>query len=185
VNVLSDETVAEFLTRRHKKKTELKRTTAHEYARDIELYLVPHLGALKRRDLRARHAQGIFDWIITDNERREEHRAKVSELKAAADAASEAWRKASTGTPAEKAERARRRAEWTQARGTYLAERKNLQRVTGPATMLSIKAKHRRRPGPAGAASPRCRRPTSTGAVCGRFARGQSVRAACAIGSRC
>jgi hypothetical protein len=42
VNVLSDETVAEFLTRWHKKKkTELKRTTAHEYERDIALYLVP------------------------------------------------------------------------------------------------------------------------------------------------
>ncbi|WP_079189132.1 N-terminal phage integrase SAM-like domain-containing protein [Streptomyces kebangsaanensis] len=86
MNVLSDETVTEFLARwLKKKKTELKRTTAHEYERDIELYLVPHLGALKMRDLRARHCQGLFDWIISDSERREEHRARVAELKEAAD----------------------------------------------------------------------------------------------------
>ncbi|WP_324787075.1 site-specific integrase [Streptomyces sp. H51] len=141
VNVLSDETVAEFLARWHKKKkTELKRTTAHEYQRDIELYLLPHLGALKMRDLRARHCQGLFDWIISDNERRAEHRAKVAELKEAADKASAAWREAPTGTPEEKKERARRRAVWTAAREEYLTERKKLQRTTGPATMVSIKA---------------------------------------------
>ncbi|MFK0106391.1 tyrosine-type recombinase/integrase [Streptomyces sp. NPDC091217] len=141
VNVLSDETVSEFLARwLKKKKTELKRTTAHEYARDIELYLVPHLGALKMRDLRARHCQGLFDWIITDNERRVEHRAKVAELVEAADTASTAWRAAPTGNPEEKKERARRRAVWTAARDEYLTERKKLQRTTGPATMVSIKA---------------------------------------------
>ncbi|WP_330306179.1 MULTISPECIES: tyrosine-type recombinase/integrase [unclassified Streptomyces] len=141
VNVLSDETVTEFLARwLKKKKTELKRTTAHEYERDIELYLVPHLGALKMRNLRARHAQGLFDWIVSDNERRVEHRAKVAELKARADAASAAWRAAPTGTKEEKAERARLRGLWTAARDNYLAGRKNLQRTTGPATMVSIRA---------------------------------------------
>ena len=141
VNVLSDETVAQFLTRwLIKKKTELKRTTAHEYERDIALYLVPHLGALKMRDLRARHAQSIFDWILADNERRVEHRARVQELQDAADAAASAWRGAPTGTQAEKAERARLRGVWTAARDQYLAARKDVQRVTGPATMLSIKA---------------------------------------------
>ncbi|MFF7190641.1 tyrosine-type recombinase/integrase [Streptomyces sp. NPDC008222] len=123
-----------------KKKTELKRTTAHEYERDIELYLQPHLGALKLRDLRARHCQQLFDWIITDNERRVEHRAKVDALKEAADAASTAWREAPTGNPEEKKERARRRAVWTAARDEYLTERKKVQRTTGPATMVSIKA---------------------------------------------
>jgi integrase len=141
VNVLSDETVAEYLARwLKKKKNELKRTTAHEYQRDIDLYLVPHLGALKMRDLRARHAQGMFDWIISDNERRLEHRAKVAELKETAEAASQAWRTAPTKTPEEKAERAHRRAAWTAAREAYLVQRKELQRVTGPATMVSIKA---------------------------------------------
>lgn len=141
VNVLSDETVTEFLARwLKKKKTELKRTTAHEYERDIQLYLVPHLGALRMRNLRARHAQGMFDWIVSDNERRLEHRTKVAELKEAADKASAAWREAPTGTPEEKKERALRRAVWTEARDAYLAARKNLQRTTGPATMVSIKA---------------------------------------------
>lgn len=141
VNVLSDETVAEFLTRWLKKKrTELKRTTAHEYERDIVLYLVPHLGALKMRDLRARHAQAIFDWIVADNERRVEHRAKVQELKEASDAAATAWRDAPRGTVDEKTERARLRGVWTAARDEYLIQRKDVQRVTGPATMLSIKA---------------------------------------------
>ncbi|MEU3337335.1 tyrosine-type recombinase/integrase [Streptomyces sp. NPDC006668] len=141
VNVLSDETVAEYLARwLKKKKTELKRTTAHEYERDMELYLVPHLGALKMRNLRARHCQGLFDWIISDNERRLQHRAKVEELKEAADKASSAWRKAPTGTPEEKRDRAARRAVWTEARDAYLTERKQLQRTTGPATMVSIKA---------------------------------------------
>ncbi|MFD7769815.1 tyrosine-type recombinase/integrase [Streptomyces sp. NPDC059787] len=141
VNVLSDETVTEFLARwLKKKKTELKRTTAHEYERDIQLYLVPHLGALKMRDLRARHAQAMFDWIVSDNERRIEHRAKVEELKQAADAASATWRSAPAKTLEEKAERALRRGIWTQARDEYLAGRKKLQRITGPATMVSIKA---------------------------------------------
>nr|WTB35107.1 N-terminal phage integrase SAM-like domain-containing protein [Streptomyces sp. NBC_00830] len=141
VNVLSEETVAQFLARwLKKKKTELKRTTAHEYGRDIELYMVPHLGALKLRDLRARHCQGIFDWIIADNERRTEHRARVAELQEAADTACTAWRNAPAGTPTEKAERAKLRGVWTEARDHHAAERKNLQRTTGPATMLSIKA---------------------------------------------
>ncbi|MFF0290698.1 tyrosine-type recombinase/integrase [Streptomyces sp. NPDC005262] len=140
VNVLSDETVAQFLTRWiKKKKAGLKRTTAHEYERDIELYLVPHLGALKLRDLRARHCQAIFDWIITDNERRAEHRTRVQELQATADAASQAWRTAPVATLTEKNERARLRAIWTTARDEHLAQRQRLQRTTGPATMLSIK----------------------------------------------
>lgn len=141
VNVLSDETVAEFLLRWIKsKKTELKRTTAHEYARDIELYLVPHLGALKMRDLRARHCQGIFDWIIADNERRAEHRARVDELRTKTDVRSQAWRNAPRSTPDEKSERALLRGMWTEARNDYEAARKKMQRRTGPATMLSIKA---------------------------------------------
>jgi hypothetical protein len=89
--------------------------------------------------LRARHAQGIFDWIVRENERRE-HRAKVQELKDAADADAVAWRGAPTGTADEKTEQARLRGVWTTARDQYLAQRKNVQRGTGPATMLSIKA---------------------------------------------
>jgi hypothetical protein len=37
-------------------------------------------------------------------------------------------------------ERALRRALWTEARDAYLAAREQLQRTTGPATMVSIKA---------------------------------------------
>ncbi|MFG3140909.1 tyrosine-type recombinase/integrase [Streptomyces sp. NPDC048211] len=141
VNVMSEETVAQFLDRwLKKKKTELKRTTAHEYGRDIELYMVPHLGALKLRDLRARHCQGIFDWIIADNERRTEHRGRVAELQEAADTACLAWRNAPAGTPAERAERAQLRGVWADARDRHAVERKQLQRTTGPSTMLSIKA---------------------------------------------
>ncbi|MBL1085660.1 hypothetical protein JK359_27460 [Streptomyces actinomycinicus] len=58
---LSDETVAEFLARWHKKKTELKRTTAHEHDRDIELYLRPHLGALNLMS-RTLSAFGSSSW---------------------------------------------------------------------------------------------------------------------------
>ncbi|MET7889946.1 site-specific integrase [Streptomyces mirabilis] len=141
VNVLSDETVAEFLLRWIKsKKTELKRTTAHDYKRHIELYLVPHLGALKMRDLRARHCQGIFDWIVADNERRTVHRARAKELRQKADAASLAWRNAPCSTPDEKSERARLRGIWTEARDEYQATGKKAQRLTGPATMHRIKA---------------------------------------------
>ncbi|MFD6346512.1 tyrosine-type recombinase/integrase [Streptomyces roseolus] len=141
VNVLSDETVGQFLDRWIKKKrTELKRTTAHEYERDIELYLRPHLGALKMRDLRARHCQAIFDWIIADNERRVEHRGKVEELRKAADAKAAAWRAAPTRTKDEKAERARLRGLWAEAREDYENARKAVRRVTGAGTMVSIKA---------------------------------------------
>lgn len=39
----------------------------HEYGSDIELVLVPHLDVLKTRGLRASHAQGIFDWIVSSS----------------------------------------------------------------------------------------------------------------------
>ncbi|WP_225848298.1 hypothetical protein [Streptomyces sp. HPF1205] len=52
----------------------------------------------------------------------------------------EAGCSAPTDTRDEKAERARLHGVSTTARDQYLAERKNIQRVTGPATMLSIKA---------------------------------------------
>ncbi|MEW1700707.1 site-specific integrase [Streptomyces sp. NPDC091278] len=140
VTVLSNETASEFLARWIKaKRTELKRTTAHEYERDIELYLNPHLGTIKMRDLRLRHCQAIFNWIIEDNERRVEHRSKVEKLKEASETAAAAWRAAPARTTVQKAERSRLRGIWTTARNEYLAERKKLQRVTGPGTMLSIK----------------------------------------------
>jgi Site-specific recombinase XerD len=139
INALSDETVAEFLDRWLKKKrTELKRTTAYEYERDIALYLMPHLGALRMRDLRARHCQGIYDSIISHNEHRVEQRAKVTMLKAAAGAASAAWRAAPAASREERQEKARRRTAWLAARDEYLTERTKVQRTTGPATMVSI-----------------------------------------------
>jgi integrase len=92
------------------------------------------------RDLRARHCQAVFDWILADNERRSEHRARTEELKAAADAAALAWRNAPHSTQVEKAERARLRGVWTEAREQHTEARQKVQHLTGPATMLSIKA---------------------------------------------
>ncbi|MER5639382.1 tyrosine-type recombinase/integrase [Kitasatospora sp. NPDC002227] len=135
VNVVSQETVEQFLRRWHKAKTvELSRTTAHEYGRDIDLYLVPHLGAVRLNRLRTPHVQEMINWFADDNQRRIKHRERVEELKAASVAANAAWRAAA------KAEKAEKRALWTAAREVYEAQRREVQRVTGPNTLQSLKA---------------------------------------------
>lgn len=135
INVLSKETVEQYLLRWvAKKKLDLAVTTAHEYERDIELYFIPHLGKLQLRQLRAGNIQAMYQWIVQDNERRIEHRKHVDELKQQADEANAAWRAAPPK------ERVAKRAAWTAARDLYTAERKKVQRVTGPATMRSINA---------------------------------------------
>ncbi|WP_051812152.1 tyrosine-type recombinase/integrase [Kitasatospora sp. MBT63] len=135
VNVVSTETVETFLRRWIKaKKLELAKTTAHEYERDIDLYLAPHLGAVRLNKLRTDHVQEMINWFEEENERRTKHREKVERLKSACATANGAWR------AAPKAEKAEKRALWTAARVEYEAERKQVRRVTGPNTLQSLKA---------------------------------------------
>ncbi len=135
INVVSKETVAEFLARWIKrKKLDLKRSTAHEYEQDIKLYLAEHLGALRINRLHSSHIQEMFDWIVAENERRIDHREKVEMLKAATSSANAAWR------AAPKEERAAKRAEWNEVKAAYEEARRGVRRLTGPSTMLSIKS---------------------------------------------
>ncbi|MFC8895758.1 tyrosine-type recombinase/integrase [Streptomyces cinereoruber] len=138
INVLSKETVEEYLRRwLKKKKHDLAVTTHHEYTRDTELYFIPHLGKLQMRHLHTRSIQAMYDWIVEDNERREEHRAKTDKLGEEARAAYETW----MATPQDQKElRTELRARWWDLRRQHTEARKKVQRVTGPATMRSINA---------------------------------------------
>ncbi|MBK3624778.1 site-specific integrase [Streptomyces sp. MBT49] len=141
INVLTNETVEEYLRRWHKKKAaDLARTTHHEYGRDIDLYFVPHLGHLKIRDLRAKHIQNMYDWILEENLRRREQREKADQLKLAMEAAQTAWRQAPARTREEKAARSAKRGVWNDAKAAYADARAKVQKETGPATMESINA---------------------------------------------
>ncbi|MFJ7422775.1 tyrosine-type recombinase/integrase [Streptomyces uncialis] len=139
VNVLTDETVGEFLRRwLRKKKVELKVSTHHEYSRDVDLYFLPHLGHIKIRDLRARQIQAMYDWILEENVRRKEHRAGAEELRQAADSAHQSWRNAPRRTRVEQADRSVKRQVWNEAKAAYLEARAAVRRETGPATLASI-----------------------------------------------
>lgn len=135
INVVSSETVEAFLRRWIKaKKLELAATTAHEYERDIELYLAPHLGAIRLSKLRTPHVQDMVNALVETNEARARHREKVDQLAAASASANAEWRAAA------KADKASKRAAWTALRAEYEAARKEVRRITGPNTMHSIKA---------------------------------------------
>ncbi|MET8243086.1 Arm DNA-binding domain-containing protein [Streptomyces sp. NPDC005202] len=62
-DVLSNATVGEDLRPWLKRKKSLARTTLHGYEEHINLYLEPHLGHIKRRDLKLRHIEGMYDAI--------------------------------------------------------------------------------------------------------------------------
>lgn len=62
-DILSDATVAEDLEAWIERKKSLARTTSHGYEGHIRLYLKPHLGHIKRRDLKLRHLEAMYTAI--------------------------------------------------------------------------------------------------------------------------
>jgi hypothetical protein len=79
-DVLSDEKCGDFFLRWIKAKKSLARTTRHGYEEHINLYLLPHLGHIKRRDLKVRHLDKMYDAIEKENAERILHRLRVDQL---------------------------------------------------------------------------------------------------------
>jgi integrase len=68
-SILARVTVGEFLTAWLEGKRDIRSTTRNNYASNIRLYLVPHLGHLPLDKLRTAHASAMFDAIDEANER--------------------------------------------------------------------------------------------------------------------
>ncbi|MEU8969001.1 tyrosine-type recombinase/integrase [Streptomyces monashensis] len=135
-DVLSDATVGEDLHNWVKRKRGLARTTRHGYEDHIALYLEPHLGHIKRRDLKLRHVEALYDAIERENAERLLHHAKVVELEAARDAAHTTWVRAA----GKKDERRTARRAYLDANAALREGRKGKRKITSAATMHRINA---------------------------------------------
>lgn len=135
-DVLSDATVGEDLHTWLKRKRRLARTTRHGYEEHIALYLEPHLGHIKRRDLKLRHIEALYDAIERENSERLLHHAKVIELQDARDAAHTAW----VRTAGMKTARRLTRRLYLEANAALREGRKGKRKITSAATMHRINA---------------------------------------------
>ncbi|MFE2179314.1 tyrosine-type recombinase/integrase [Streptomyces sp. NPDC059455] len=133
-DVLSDETCGDFFLRWIKAKKSLARTTRHGYEEHINLYLLPHLGHIKRRDLKVRHLDKMYDAIEKENAERILHRLRVDQLQKERDEAHRAWVKAA----GKKEERRTARRAFLDANAALREGKKGLRKVTSAATMHRI-----------------------------------------------
>ncbi|NEW77327.1 tyrosine-type recombinase/integrase [Streptomyces rhizosphaericus] len=133
-DVLSDETCGDFFLRWIKAKKSLARTTRHGYEEHINLYLLPHLGHIKRRDLKVRHLDKMYDAIEKENAERILHRLRVDRLQQDRDDAHRAWVKAA----GKKEERRAARRAFLDANAALREGKRGLRRVTSAATMHRI-----------------------------------------------
>ncbi|MBK3626756.1 tyrosine-type recombinase/integrase [Streptomyces sp. MBT49] len=135
-DVLSNATVGEDLEAWLKRKRGLARTTSHGYEDHVRLYLEPHLGHIKRRDLKLRHVEAMYDAIERENAERLIHHGRIVELQEARDAAYTAWVRASGNT---EERRAKRRA-YLDANAVLREGRKGKRKITSASTMHRINA---------------------------------------------
>ncbi|MFJ1994294.1 tyrosine-type recombinase/integrase [Streptomyces asiaticus] len=133
-DVLSDETCGDFFLRWIKAKKSLARTTRHGYEEHINNYLLPHLGHIKRRDLKVRHLDKMYDAIEKENAERILHRLRVDQLQKDRDEAHRAWVKAA----GKKEERRAARRAFLDANAALREGKKGLRKVTSAATMHRI-----------------------------------------------
>ncbi|MFJ3229884.1 tyrosine-type recombinase/integrase [Streptomyces sp. NPDC086787] len=135
-DVLSNATVGEDLEAWLKRKKSLARTTAHGYEEHIRNYLLPHLGHIKRRDLKLRHVEAMYDALERENAERLLHHARIVELEEARDAARTVWiRAAGMGE-----ERRKTRRAYLDANAALREGRKGKRKITSAATMHRINA---------------------------------------------
>ncbi|GAA1353760.1 tyrosine-type recombinase/integrase [Streptomyces beijiangensis] len=147
-DILSGETVEQYLTAWLERKRALARTTAHGYEEHIDLYLVPHLGHIKRRDLRPRHIEAMYDRIEEGNATVQANWLRLEELGKVRDNARARWRahRVTTGSTREarritQQERNALRDQWYATAAELKEARKGMKlKKTGPATMKRINA---------------------------------------------
>lgn len=135
-DVLSDEKCGDFFLRWIKAKKSLARTTRHGYEEHITNYLLPHLGHIKRRDLKVRHLDKLYDAIEKENAERILHRLRVDQLQKDRDAAHQAWVK--TAGYAQREERRVTRRAFLDANAALREGRRGLRKTTSAATMHRI-----------------------------------------------
>ncbi|WP_406050872.1 site-specific integrase [Streptomyces virginiae] len=135
-DVLSSATVGDDLNAWVERKGSLARTTSHGYEGHIRLYLMPHLGHIKRKDLHARHIEAMYAAIKKENAERLLHHGRVVELTEARDAAKEAWIHASGRGE----ERRQARSAYLEANAALREGRRGLRKITGPTTLHRINA---------------------------------------------
>ncbi|MFE7098493.1 tyrosine-type recombinase/integrase [Streptomyces erythrochromogenes] len=135
-DVLSSATVGDDFGAWLERKGNLARTTSHGYEAHVRLYLMPHLGHIKRKDLHARHIEAMYAAIKRENAERLLHHGRVVELTQARDAAKEAWIRASGKTE----ERRRTRSSYLEANAALRDGARGLRKITGPATLHRINA---------------------------------------------
>ncbi|MFJ5737250.1 tyrosine-type recombinase/integrase [Streptomyces microflavus] len=133
-DILSTETMGDYLRRWIETKKTLARTTRHGYEEHLENYLLPHLGHIKRRDIRVRHLEVMYTAIERENAERVLHRLRIHELKEARDAAYTAWVRAKGKGD----ERRLARRTYLDANAALREGRRGLRKVTGAATMHRI-----------------------------------------------
>ena len=128
------ETVAEYLQRWIDSKSDVAFTTTDKYREHIELHIDPYIGHLDRKKLRKSHIVEMFAAINDRNTTIQVHREYVTLLTADCEVKRKAWREGA------KADRAVLRASWHEARELLAVERKKMQRITGPTTLVRIRA---------------------------------------------
>ncbi|WSQ09020.1 site-specific integrase [Streptomyces sp. NBC_01231] len=135
-DVLSNATVGADLHAWLKRKKGLARTTRHGYEEHVKLYLQPHLGHIKRRDLKLRHVEAMYDAIERENAERLIHHGRVVELQEARDAAYTAWIRAA----GMKEERRDTRRAYLDANAALRDGRKGKRKIISASTMHRINA---------------------------------------------
>ncbi|MGW0731904.1 tyrosine-type recombinase/integrase [Streptomyces sp. NPDC002851] len=133
IDVDSKETVAAYLNRWLDRRVDLKRGTREEYRDTIDRILIPGLGHLTMRELRARHIQEMFKQIWAFNEVKQANRIAAQQAKSVCDDAYRAWKQALAPRPPHLRER------WNTARAALKEARAKPRRNTGPGTQRKFK----------------------------------------------
>ncbi|MEU4094443.1 tyrosine-type recombinase/integrase [Streptomyces sp. NPDC026673] len=129
VDVLSEETVADYLRRWFAKRVDLKRSTRDSYEDYIERVFIPYLGGTKLLQLRSLHIQGMFEKLWADNEVHAENLRKAHEAQTAERTAHTAWK----DCPERPRPKELRQA-WQDAKAALKEARTLPTHVTGPGT---------------------------------------------------
>lgn len=133
VDVLSEETVADYLRRWFAKRVDLKKSTRKGYEDYIERVFIPYLGGTKLLSLRTRHIQGMFEKLWADNEVHAENHRRAHLAVAAERAAHTAWKDC-----VERPRPRELRQAWEDAKIALKEARALPWHVTGPGTQVKM-----------------------------------------------
>ncbi|MDI3417918.1 tyrosine-type recombinase/integrase [Streptomyces luteolus] len=134
VDVLSDETVEQYLTRWLGAKQSTKRSTNHSYDDYVHRIFVPHLGHHKLRDLRTRHIEDMYAAIRAENDRRRKNQQEAADAITAERAAHKAWKDALAPRDPQL------KSAWHEAQNALKSALAKPRKPTGPGTQRRINA---------------------------------------------